>query len=172
MAGKQPSRKRRLQEKTAKKRQEARRKAAQGHLVLGGQVVNLECRLDLLLCHPSDRSLNRQITALIDTGATCTCVRSDIMHALGLPVIHQTSVRAFGGNVPADVVSARMVLMSEGKSVSKLRPMVVGDVREMNDELIFGMDALVGGILTVDMVKGSWEWRLMRMAKRRKQKRM
>lgn len=30
----------------------------------------------------------------------------------------------------------------------------------MRDEMLFGMDLLEGGVLTVDMVKYRWSWRL------------
>ena len=137
-------------------------------MVLSGPVVDSECRLDVLICHPTVYSTNQQLVAVIDTGATLSAIRSDIVTALSLPVVQQADVHGFGGVKRTDVVAARMVLMSKGSAVSKIRMMCVGDHREMGDELIFGMDALTGGILTVDMVKMKWEWRLMRVGKTRR----
>jgi hypothetical protein len=49
-------------------------------------------------------------------------------------------------------------LEKDGKTAMSLQEMVVAD---MENEMLFGMAGMKGGILTVDLVRNRWEWRLL-----------
>lgn len=160
VAGKGPSKKKREAEKRAKRQREARRKTSTPKATVRGAILDNECRMDLMICHPSDDKLNQQITAIIDTGCTGTAIRSDIVSALNLPLIGQADVHAFGGVKRSPVVLLKQVVVTVEGTVSRLTQAIVGDEAEMRDEMLFGMDSMVGSVLTVDGIRNRWEWKL------------
>jgi hypothetical protein len=64
-------------------------------------------------------------------------------------------------SVACPVVLAGLILTSKGAGVHSLRQLAVAP---MTNEMLFGMDALEGGVLVVDSVAGVWEWDLKRVA--------
>ncbi len=131
------------------------------HTRLSGLVVNgRECILELRVSHPSERDPNkaRVVKAIIDTGATHSAIRQDIAVALGLPVT---------GTMPVDTASTAGSAIACPVFLGKLwigQPIVTNVIEltgmPLRDEMLFGMNSIAGGVLTVDMVAGTWSWEL------------
>lgn len=134
-------------------------KAVQPLLSLGGPVINQrECRAQLKILHPATL-VSAQVTAIIDTGATRSAISGPLAAKLGLPIVDSAMVSTANGTVKAHVVAAQFELVNlEGKPFSTIKRLTVAN---MVGEMLFGMDLLSGGVLTVDMVHYSWEWRLL-----------
>jgi hypothetical protein len=62
-------------------------------------------------------------------------------------------------------IEAREVLASvrvahlERRTSRKLVAIIDSGATTSRDEMLIGMDALEGGVLTVDLVQGEWNWR-------------
>lgn len=98
------------------------------------------------------------VRAIIDTGATNSAIRADIAAALGLPIIGTQLVdtASTGGKaIPCDTFLGKLWLGQP--IVTTVKQLTV---MPLKDEMLFGMDAILGGILTVDMVSGVWSWEL------------
>ena len=118
--------------------------------------------LELEIAHP-DPTANRSrtITAVIDTGCTNSAIRRDVADALGLPIIGTAPVATASSGtdvVTRDVVLARLLVGRE--RFHALRQLAICP---MSNEMLFGMDAMAGGVLTIDMVRGTWEWKIVRV---------
>lgn len=140
--------------------------APKAHTIIGGQIINLrECMLKLKLCHPQSPSggkiVTRSITAVVDTGATNSAVTQGIVDALGLPVIGRTRIGTANGTKEVDVVAARAILPCHEDATKVFSKLVQLSVVDMVGEMLFGMDLLEGGVLTVNMCAGTWEWKLL-----------
>lgn len=130
---------------------------------LSGSIIDHECRLELMVCNPSDDRINEHVTAIIDTGCTRTAIREDIATRLQLPQSGVAQVHGFGGVQTAAIVVAKIVVASGTEAVSALSEVAIGKTSEMRDEMLFGMDGLAGGVLTVDGVLGTWRWQLKKL---------
>ena len=139
-----------------------RRKDAVTYMTLSGPIENFrQCRLEMLVGSPAGGQPIR-IRAIIDTGATASAISADFAAKLSLPPVGKTLAAHAGGVDEVPVVAARCELRDgSGKSVIQVWPF--GVLPGMTDELLFGMDLMRGGILTVDMVKGEWSLRLVRV---------
>lgn len=101
------------------------------------------------------------MTAIVDTGCTAIAIRRDIAARLGLPVAdtREVSTASCGATrIRTELVIGTIHLEKEGRTATSLQEMVVAD---MEDEMLFGMAGMKGGILTVDLVRNRWEWRLV-----------
>jgi len=106
------------------------------------------------------------IDAIIDTGATTSAIRSDIAEQLGLPQIDSQLVATVGGARQQPVVLAHMTLAAHDGSdgPTTLTQLICAD--QMTDPMLFGMDLMRGGVLTVDFVKNQWNWKIKKFAKK------
>ena len=171
MTGKKPQSKRKREaERRAKKQQEARRNPAEVPIRISGPIVNRECPINLMVCNPSDGNLNQQVTAIIDTGCTRNAIREDIAVALNLPLIDNTIVHVVGGEKRLDVVLAKLVISTNQGAMSKMFEVSVVKEDELRDDMLLGMESLAGCVLTVDGIKGTWEWVLKNTRTARKTK--
>lgn len=151
---------------------EARRAQLTWHLWIGGPIENgRECALILEISKPGLIPLPgeplpgllappRQITAIIDTECTNSVVRYDLAAELDLPVIGRREVStASSGSEPIDCLTvAADLLMTDPK---QLQAHVFSElvVRDMEDDMLLGMNLIGGGVLTVDPVAGFWDWK-------------
>ena len=145
-----------------RQRREKRRTVTHGGPIINGRECLLKVRIST---PPGVDHKNRTVTALVDTGCTMTAIRAELAAALGLPTIRTTkaSTASSGKNpVECDVVIAELALESDGRTIKSYRELVVAD---MEDDLLFGMDALFGGVLTVDLAKGRWTWKVKKFGK-------
>ena len=139
-------------------------------LTFGGLIVNRQCLLKVRVSSPPGVTPHKSkiLTAIIDTGATSSSIRAELAKDLCLPVISTAKVAtASSGTEPVvcDVMASVMTVESDGEKASQFRPVTVQD---MSCDLLFGMDALAGGILTVDSVKGRWSWKLTKVTRMKK----
>lgn len=150
-----------MSDRAERRRIKRERENQKVHTRLSGQVANgRECILELRLSHPgeTDHSKARVVRAIIDTGATNSAIREDIALSAGLPVIGTQLVdtASTGGKaIPCDTFLGKLWLGQP--IVTTVKELTV---MPLKDEMLFGMDALLGGILTVDMVAGIWSWEL------------
>lgn len=150
-----------MSDRAERRRRQRDREKQKVHTRLSGRVeAGRECILELRLSHPaeSDHSKARVVRAIIDTGATNSAIRADIAAALGLPIIGTQLVdtASTGGKaIPCDTFLGKLWLGQP--IVTTVKQLTV---MPLKDEMLFGMDAILGGILTVDMVSGVWSWEL------------
>jgi predicted aspartyl protease len=127
-----------------------------------------ECAAELLVSRPvelpppdgaADQPA-RTLRAIIDTGCTDTSIRADLAAELGLPPIGIIEVRT--GSSGADTIECQTVLAdillvdSRGRQLRIRQTLTVLD---MADEMLLGMDLLSGGVLSVDLIAGIWDWK-------------
>lgn len=111
------------------------------------------CHLPLHLAHPTG-TRRLPVSAIVDTGCTTSAIRPGIAQALGLPVVGTTQVAVAGRpSLRCELVKAQIVLPSGVTWVRRLT------VAAMDHDMLWGTDLLAGGVLTVDLVAGRWEWR-------------
>lgn len=114
------------------------------------------CQFPLQLAHPTG-TRRVAVSAVIDTGCTTSAIRPGLAQSLGLPVIGSTQVTVAGREaLRCDLVQALVVLPGGEATVRRLT------VAAMSHDMLFGMDLLAGGVLTVDVDAGKWEWRTRR----------
>lgn len=127
--------------------------------VLRGEVhEGRVCVLRMMIAHPGHPHRHSEIDAIIDTGATASAINPQVAQALELPIVGTATASTAGGDGEVSVVAARMVI---GDGEVKRTRVVPVSVCPMKDPMLFGMDLMAGGILKVDLVKRTWEWRLM-----------
>ncbi len=167
MASSKPSKEsRRKKEKAAKRKRPATARTTPPvePKVWKGPVTNSECRLDVVvsgaMCYPG--APERCVSAIIDTGATVSGISERLANELGLSRVSTIELGTTHGTVTADVVIARVKIESGGKPTSGLMKLAI--IPDPRDDMIFGMNALDGGVLTVDLVKYKWEWHLYHFA--------
>lgn len=121
--------------------------------VISGPIRSGLCQLPLHLAHPTG-TRRLPVSAIVDTGCTTSAIRPGIAQALGLPVLGATQVAVAGRpSLRCELVKAQIVLPS---GVTWPRRLTVA---AMDHDMLWGMDLLAGGVLTVDLVAGRWEWR-------------
>lgn len=128
---------------------------------LRGPVIDgRECSLAMTVQSPTTGQ-RATVSAIVDTGCTAIAIRRDVAVRLGLPVVDTRAVSTASSGaarIKTELVIGTIFLEKEGKTAMALQEMVVTD---MEDEMLFGMAGMRGGILTVDLVRNRWEWRLM-----------
>lgn len=139
---------------------------------MGGPIESgRECALTLEIAKPGLMPLAgaplpgllappRRITAIIDTGCTNSAIRYDLAAELGLPVIGRREVStASSGSEPIDcaTVAADVVMTDPNDLQAHVFSELI--VQDMEDDMLLGMDLLGGGVLTVDLVSGFWDWK-------------
>jgi hypothetical protein len=144
---------------------------------IGGEVVEgRECVFDMHISRPSVGAAPdgkpslvqgggiivppRKVRAVVDTGCTNTAIRYELAAELGLPVVGSTAVEtASSGSspVPCPTVLADLALMDPRNIVIQVTHELVA--QDMSDDVLLGMDLLIGGVLTVDMVHLRWDWK-------------
>jgi predicted aspartyl protease len=147
--------KRRDMLKAQKKRHQER---ASKQTTLRGTIEKSQCVLSLTVSHPNSTDAGQPIQAIIDTGATNSTIRADLVKALNLPVIGKVNCRTVHGIKEAPVVAVRIVVRDNHKGAQRIIQAIVPD--EQQDEMLFGMDAMTGGVLTVDTIARTWQWQL------------
>ena len=159
MSKKQSKDQKRKRRAGAKQHRKKEASARSKHTVLHGLVENRQCVLDLEICHPHrDGAEVIGIQAIVDTGATSVTIKKDLAQRLGLPVIGTTECATANGTMNAPVVLLKMIVSDHNTSASRVVQAIVTE--NQPDDMLFGIDAMVGGVLTVDMNKMKWEWRL------------
>lgn len=127
--------------------------------MLAGPVINFRhCLLRLRVANPLHPADAVSVDAIIDTGATNSVGHATVARRLGLPVLSTETIIGVSGPLVCTVVMGHVVI-SDGDGadlLSELTPMPV--VHKMADDMLYGMDLLKGGVLTVDMVRGRWRW--------------
>jgi hypothetical protein len=102
----------------------------------------------------------RTLRAVVDTGCTSTAIRADLAAELGLPpvgIIDVNTSSSGGESIPCQTVMADLRLADATGSEILVRHALI--VMDMSDELLLGMDLLGGGVLTIDLVDGVWDWK-------------
>jgi predicted aspartyl protease len=145
-----------------KRQRELDRAKAVNHL--RGKVINgRECQFKLLVGRPSmpDNAAGAlPITAIIDTGCTHSAICRDLATKLQLPVTGTTKVISVNQVFTTDVVTAKLIIPG-GRGNDAVGTFVQLSLADLQGEMLFGMDLLNGGILTVNMVDGTWDWKLL-----------
>jgi hypothetical protein len=95
------------------------------------------------------------VELLVDTGATDSCIRTDVARALALPVTGSREIRGFNSKTLCQVVEAILVLRKRGMTEFKPVPLIVADI---DVPMIFGMSEIAQGTLLVSGLKGHWRW--------------
>lgn len=140
-----------------------------GYVRLGGDVVHNVLVQDVWVVAPQPKGTDlsrvrwRKLRAIVDTGCTSTAIRMDIAAELGLPAIGRSHVRTAstgGGYEECSTVMGLFLIYETTMREAIAEHEVIA--QDMADDMLFGMDLLDGGILTVDMVKHKWLWRMMR----------
>jgi predicted aspartyl protease len=141
------------------RRRDARKR--RGVLTLRGPVIDgRECRSAIAVESPA-RGQRLTVTAIVDSGCTAIAIRRDIAVRLGLPVVDMREISTASSGtarIRTELVVGAIHLRDEGRTSTSLHEMLVTD---MEDEMLFGMAGMKGGILTVDLVRNRWEWRLV-----------
>ncbi len=88
-----------------------------------------------------------EVDAVVDTGATYSVVKRDVLEKLGIKPLERRRFRAFGGYVERDVGEVGMALLGRRHIV----PVIFG---EEGDITIVGVTALEIFGLEVDVVRG------------------
>ncbi len=157
---KDEKRKRRAKRKAHHDKQHERSKP---HAVLAGRIADDQCTLSLHVCHPHHQDRSRPIKAIIDTGATNSTIRSDIVKSLGLPVVGAINCVTVHGTKQAPLVVVELIVRDGQTNTSARRVIQAVVPDEQTDEMLFGMDAMKGGVLMVDTTKSEWSWRLTKV---------
>ncbi len=111
------------------------------------------------------RGTDRKLVAIIDTGATTSVIRRDIAEELCLPIV-DTDVAVYRPvvgeeDVEVAVTESAILKIFYLNGADREYTVVTALLFEARsrDEMLIGMDALEGGVLTVDLVRGEWSWR-------------
>ena len=112
------------------------------------------------------RGTSRKLVAIIDTGATTSVIRRDIAEELRLPIV-DTRVSVYrpvvgeesAGFAETESVILRIYYLNGADRERRVVTALLSEVQS-RDEMLIGMDALEGGVLTVDLVRGEWSWRV------------
>jgi len=154
---------RRRREREERKKEKASGAASPvGHAVeLTGEIIDHKCHAPVTLSDPFAKGPQAGLTieALIDTGATHSCIEERVVKKLGLRTIGHLKMQVADGGVQERPVVAVTVgfTASDGQLISrKIQAAVVPHTAGY--VMLFGMDPLMGGILTVDGTKGTWKW--------------
>jgi len=98
------------------------------------------------------------IQAVIDTGASQSCIRDDVAEQLRLRHAdgRRRAATANGfGDFPVAPISVAVEIPGED-------PLFLADVHAIvapcDPPMLFGMDLLDGGVLVVDRVRQTWKW--------------
>lgn len=155
------------------------RKRAHKDLVRGnavhfsGQIENRRCVLPVFVAHPNanlgedgiDVSKLVNVDAIIDTGATASCVSQELAKRLGLVSHGKTKVGVVGGTTELDQAGILVCfVMPDGRHIHKTIPVAIGNIAY---PMLFGMRELTPGVLTVDCMKGTWDWKVPNKAMQR-----
>jgi len=134
---------------------------------LGGKVEDNQITQEFWVTqpHPKGTDLNavrwRSVRAIVDTGCTHTAIRMDVAAELGLPIVDQCVVATASSGVAGEtrpmVLGLVLVFENPMREAIAERKFIAQD---MADEMLLGMDLLDGGILRVDLVNKTWEWKL------------
>jgi predicted aspartyl protease len=127
-----------------------------------GVIQDSACHVKIQLSLPGATAPNQTVSALIDTGATISCVHPDVQSQLSLPVVDRVTMHHADGNTVVPVVAASVVIQ-DGNNKAVRAGLRRFAVAKSTEEMIFGMDLMDGGILTVDQVRNTWEWKLSRI---------
>tara|TARA_R110002111_G_scaffold87319_5_gene136740 strand:- start:224 stop:715 length:492 start_codon:yes stop_codon:yes gene_type:complete len=160
MSKRKPNKSARSRRGKAKDYKAKQRLKAQKDAVLRGAIERNACTLKLRLGHPDSNNPSDyiDIEAIIDTGATNCAIRKDIADRLNLPVVDTQGVQGINGVVHAPVVIMTMVVEDKGTVAGRQIRATVLD--QMADPMLFGMEGMMGGVLKVDTIRGTWEWRI------------
>lgn len=136
-------------------------------LFYSGQINNLRCLLPVLVGPPEalkpDGSMDLTklvpIQAVIDTGATRSCASPALAKRLGLVSHGKATVGVVGGSTELDQAPLLVCFPSkDGVPIYKIIPVSIGNIAV---PMLFGMQELTPGILTVDCMRGTWEWKVL-----------
>lgn len=137
-----------------------------------GHIDRFGCRFPLALAadlpdqlQPVDRRRAQPVAvrALADTGAQASIVSHELAKHLRLFKVGSARLSSTVASAKVDIVTALLFVPSEdpiGQSGSPVR-LLVGEVHAA--DLLFGMDLLRGGILTLNGLTGEWTWSLERL---------
>lgn len=108
------------------------------------------------------RMTSELVHAIIDTGAQISAIRVDIADRLALPVIGSQPI--FGGTsahpqVLPLVLGVVVFMAANGQSFSLKLPMTKSPL--VQAQMLFGMDAMVGSELLVDLAANVWRWKIV-----------
>lgn len=136
---------------------------------IGGKVEGArECVMEVMIARPLHAPPTGKVVvdpvrarAIIDTGATDSSVRFDLAARIGLPVVDQrivSSATSGEDDVICPVVLADLYVRDiRGQQLRLFAQELIAS--EMSDDMLLGMDLLSGGVLTVDMLYGTWNWK-------------
>lgn len=92
--------------------------------------------------------------ALIDTGASITCIDDDLAKKLGLPVLDVVQMVSASHTTPANVYPVQIEVVGVGISVQVLRCMGA-KLSQQGIAALIGRDFLVNGLLVYNGVVGA-----------------
>ncbi len=108
----------------------------------------------LRISHPRSRDEAVVVTALVDSGADCTCIPESIAMRLRLPIVDLADVEGVGG------LRNRVPLHAARVEIATLRRIV--RVVALEDEAIVGRDVLAHCVVSLDGPRGMTTFRLAR----------
>lgn len=148
-------------------RKRAKKEEVRGNAVhFSGLIENRRCILPVFVAHPDanrgevgiDTSRLISVQAVIDTGATASCVSQELANRLGLVSHGKTKVGVVGGTTELDQAAILVCfVMPDGRHIHKTIPVAIGSI---GYPMLFGMRELTPGVLTVDCMMGTWDWKV------------
>ena len=137
-----------------------RQVAPNGALVLRAIVGVSKARREALLLSGQLAPPAIPVDALVDTGASCTCVDPAVLQKLGIPPSGQTSVLTPStGNqaVSADQYDVSLVILATNQQPPLAHaaiPVVASELSGQGFQMLLGRDVLRGCLLTYDGISG------------------
>jgi predicted aspartyl protease len=107
--------------------------------------------IPIIIHHPDDVTMNGAVVernALIDSGASLTCITMDIARTLDLPYLNKRSVQVPGGSVNGRVYMARIFVPA--LTYSELVQVVAIQGGQADQTILFGRNLLKHFVFTMD----------------------
>lgn len=88
--------------------------------------------------------------ALVDTGASRTCIAQSVVNAMGLAPVSKLTMETIGGPVETDLYGVKLTLLTDGSELWKtVKQIMAPGIRPTHDryQAIIGRDILQLGVL-------------------------
>lgn len=150
-------------------RRRSQKEKTKGNAVhYSGPIVKGQCKFGVLVGHPRalnpakgvDSTLLQDAEALIDTGATISCIHPDLAAKLELKPTTLAQLGGIGeGRTTAPVAPLLVGFPPQGgkKGIARIIPVAIV---KTPSPLLFGMDQILPGVLVVDGKLMTWDWKL------------
>ncbi|MCP3916158.1 MAG: hypothetical protein GY711_11430 [bacterium] len=110
----------------------------------------------MAVLHPR-AEVGKEVSALLDTGATDCMISVALADELGLPVRGKKGVATAGGLRTASIVECRLVAMDGDRQLGVIRTPVLA-LDRLCAELVIGVSLLGQGTFELRGREGHWLW--------------